>query len=129
MFTPENTAKLTASGILETAEILKFGADLVSGVHHALGDDGKVGIVEGAGLAVSLIGDVRAAFAGVKSIPVELSQLDASDVEMLGDVIWPAFSGYPSHQRDLLNASLGAVREFVNLYRVYVDPPKATPVP
>lgn len=125
MFSPDNVLKLSNAGILETAEVLAFGAALVAGLQSSLQDDGKVSVMEGAGLAVSLVGDVRAAFTGARAIPAELSHLDPGDVDMLGDVIWPAFTGFPSHQRELLDASLGVVREFVNLYRVFVDPPKA----
>lgn len=129
MFTPENEAKLSAAGILEIAEVLKFGADIISGVHQAREDDGKVSVMEGAVLAVKIVGNVRDAVTGARAIPEELRHMDGARVEMLGDVIWPAFIGYPSHQRALLNAGLGAVREFANFYSVYVTPPKALPVP
>ena len=106
-------------------EMLKFGADLVQGVHASLADDGKIGVFDTLKLTATLGREVVAAFGGLKEVKDELVHLDAEGVEVLGDIIWPAFAGSPSHQRDLLNATLGAVRELVNLYRVYVDPPKA----
>lgn len=129
MFPESDEIKLAENGILELAELLKFGADLIHGIHEAVKDDGKVGVLEGGKIALSLVGEARAAFTNVSAIPAELSHLDAAKVEMLGDIIWPSFTGLPSRQRDLLNAALGAVRENVNLYRVFVDAPKATPLP
>lgn len=129
MFTELDEITLAEKGLLETAELLKFSADFALGIKQAMADDGKVGALEGVKLAFTLAGEAHSAFAGVTKIPAELNKLDAGDVEILGDIIWPAFKGLPSHQRDLLNASLGAVRELVNLYRVVVDPPKATVLP
>lgn len=128
-FTKEQIELLEDTHLLQTAEALGFVADLISQIHFHLEDDGKIGLLEGAQIGIQVFGGAMAAFKDISQVPHELAELTPNDVEILGDVIFPAFKNFPSRQRDRVNASIGALRELVNVYLAFTAAPVAHPVP
>lgn len=128
MFTPAQEAQLKESNLLQTAEIVAFSANLIREIQAATVDDGKVGVVEGAMIAVNLLGSAKDAFQGIAAVPGELKDLTPEEVEILADILFPALVHLPSAKRDALSAAIGLVREGVNLARTLAAP-KAHPVP
>lgn|GEM_PF-3743009 len=127
-FTPEQAEKLAATNLLQTAEALLFASELLYQTHAALEDDGKVGIIEGAQIALAISGTAVAAFKGIKEVPHELTIITGEDVELLGDILFPAFAEFPSQQRDQVNACIGLLTNLVNTVNAFRLAPKARPV-
>jgi hypothetical protein len=127
-FTPEQVELLADTDLLQTAEALLFVSELLHETHAALADDGKIGIVEGAKIALSISGTAVDAFRGIKEVPAELTLITASDVEILGGILFPAFADFPSQQRDQVNACIGLLVNLVHTVNAFRLAPRAHPV-
>lgn len=127
-FTQDQIELLEDTDLLQTAEALLFVAELLHETHGALSDDGKIGVVEGAKIALAVSGTAVNAFKGIKEVPAELVLITANDIEILGGILFPAFAEFPSQQRDQVNACIGLLRELVNTVNAFRLAPKAHPV-
>lgn len=126
-FTDTQKQQLSDKNLLQTAELASFGAQLAAQVEAALSDDGKIGLIEGAKIALSISGSAFDAFQGIADIPTELTTLDPEDVELLGDIVFPQFAGFPEFHQEMVSASIGVAREVANLVQLirHKDVPKA----
>lgn len=126
-FTDEQKQQLTDKNLLQIAEFASFSADLTSRLIDALKDDGKIGIMEGIKIGLSLSGSAVDALQGVSQIPAELTTLDAADVELIGDIVFPSFAAFPEYHQELVSAAIGVTREIVNFAQLIRnrDVPKA----
>lgn len=124
-FTQEQIKDLQERRLLQVAEALLFVSAVIFGVHQALEDDGKVSIPESMKLAIDLAGPGIDAFRDLRSIPQEITDLSPSDVEVLGGVLYPAFSEFPSQKRDQVNTCIGVLVNVVNAVNSFRLPPVA----
>lgn len=124
-FTKDQIELLEDTNLLQTAEAMLFVAELLHETHAALADDGKIGVIEGAKIAISITGTAVEAFRGIKEILGELALITASDVEILGGILFPAFAEFPSQQRDQVNACIGLLANLVEAVNSFRLAPKA----
>ena len=127
-FTPEQEATLIEKNLLQTAEAVLFASDVISGLNKATEDDDHLSWVEIGMLSISLRKEAAAAFKGMKDMPAEWTLLDPAEVELLGDILYPAFADSASYKRDRVNACLGWLANTVNVINTF-KAPKAHPVP
>lgn len=127
-FTPEQEATLIEKNLLQTAEAVLFASDVISGLNKATEDDDHLSWFEIGTLSISLRKEAATAFKGLKDMPAEWCVLEPHEVELLGDILYPAFANSPSYKRDRVNACLGWLVNTVNVINTF-KAPKAHPVP
>jgi len=131
MFNESERATLAERKLTETAELTAFIARVITDVHEALKDDGKIGFLEICKVAIQSIGDAKEALTGLEKIPAEMSDLDGGDVEALGAIFFPAISQTQSgFTAALTSGALGTSREIANILAILRAGPDAwnTPV-
>lgn len=128
--TLEQTTALRALGILDTAEVVNFLSNLIRGVHTAR-EDGKISLIEAAKLAWSLHSEATVALDNIILVPAEIKSIATQPdrVADLADILFPAFSGFPSQARDQVSAILALIIALSHASAVFLNPPKAHPVP
>lgn len=119
-------------GIKETTEILIALLGLLASAAEAKADDGKVSRPEAVGILLSNAGEIWTALNGVPTVPVELADLDAEELDLLFSLVLESQSWErtPSTE-DIVRAVYDSVRQLLSTVRRIqntINPPEAEPV-
>lgn len=116
----------------QTKELLIAVADIISGVDHARGDDGRISIPETVGIITGCLPTIITAIRGASEIPAEAKDFTAEELDDLYLSFLTAMNWDPTDDnRDLAAAYFQLIRDtYTNILRIVNThrPPRAEPV-
>ncbi len=119
----------------ELSDVISLALDVLQDVKKALADDGKVGLVEGAGLVIGNIPGILDAAKDAGRIGDELRSIDAAGMEALADLVFPNIGFATEAKREATNRTIALLVAIAHLYQFIRDsenwknPPKANVIP